>query len=575
VRPRQARPRPTELRSAPVRLGSDQLWIVLVVAAVGYFAFGWVGRWLQRRRDLAAIAQNWGQPLRTDRSYRNPAAWERSLPGVADRVDDQTWADLELDRVFEWADRTLTAFGAQMLYTWLRRPAGAVARDRRQLAGVLGGQDRSALQRVLAGVGDRAGWDAARVLDEPGPELVGPRWMYTVLALVLMPLLVLGAVTANVFVLGAGLLVALTNPTLHYVAARQTAGHLEGLQAIRRAVSAARAMRAAMSDETRDAVLATYPELDADLGAVARVITVKAAGEGLTAAGTMTEAFVEYGRAFLLSQVRGYLASVEGIAKHRDALHRVLALVGTVDAAISLAHLLAHDERLVAVEDAEDVEDAEHARLVAVGLGHPLIDEPVPNDLVLEQRSLLVTGSNMAGKSTFLRTVGLSVLLAQSLGVACAERLVCPPLRVLASMQAHDDLSASVSLYQAEVERVRVLLEQGSGERRCLVLLDEVFRGTNPTDRVAASGAVLLALGESNLVLAATHDLALAELTAERFDVAHFTEHVEDDEVVFDYKLHAGLSQTTNALALLERLGYPEAVVADAQRIARVVAGSG
>ena len=87
-------------------------------------------------------------------------------------------------------------------------------------------------------------------------------------------------------------------------------------------------------------------------------------------------------------------------------------------------------------------------------------------------------------------------------------------------MQAHDDLAASVSLYQAEVERVRVLLEHGAGDVRCLVLLDEVFRGTNPTDRVAASGAVLLALGETNLVLAATHDLALAELTRERFDVA-------------------------------------------------------
>lgn len=546
-------------------VGSDHLWIVLAVAVVGYVGSGFIGRWLQRRKDLAAIADNWGQPLRSSRRYRSPDGWEQSLPDAAGRVDDQTWADLELDRVYAWADRTLTAFGAQMLYVWLRRPRPVVGKDRLALARALGGDDRAALQRVLAGVGDRDGWDAARVLHEPGPELVGPRWMYTVLAVSLIPLIATGVMTANVFLLGAGMMVALVNPGLHYVAARRTAGHLEGLQAIRRGVSAARALHAAMSEPTRQAVLATYPELDADLDAVAKVIRVKTAGEGtssLTAAGTMRDSTAEYGRAFLLSQVRAYLASVDGIAKHRDALHRVLGLVGTVDAAISLAHLLAHDDRLVAAEDAED------GRLVADGLGHPLIDEPVPNDVTLAQRSLLVTGSNMAGKSTFLRTVGLSVLLAQALGIACAQRLVCPPLRVLASMQAHDDLAASVSLYQAEVERVRVLLEQGAGDVRCLVLLDEVFRGTNPTDRVAASGAVLLALGETNLVLAATHDLALAELTRERFDVAHFTEHVDDDGVVFDYKLHAGLSTTTNALALLERLGYPEAVVADAQRIA-------
>ena len=548
----------------PVR--PDLLWIVLVVAFVGYFVAGFVGRVLRRRADLAGIADNWGQPLRTGRRYRTPDGWERSLPASPERVDDQTWADLELDRVYAWADRTLTAFGAQMLHVWLRRPGLTVATGRLELARALGGEDRAALQRVLADVGDREGWDAARVLVEPGPDLVGPRWMYTALALVLVPLLATGVMTANVYVLGAGMLVALANPALHYLAARQTAGHLEGLQAIRRAVVAARRLRDAMSEPARQAVLAAYPELDDDLATVAKLIRVKA-GEtsGLTAAGTMRAAVTEYGRAFLLSQVRAYLASVEGIAKHRDGLHRVLELVGTVDAAISLAYLLAHDDRLVPAEEAAD------DRLVAEGLGHPLIEEPVPNDVVLSDRSLLVTGSNMAGKSTFLRTVGLGVLLAQSLGIACARRLSCPPLRVLASMQAHDDLEASVSLYQAEVERVRVLLEQGAGPTRCLVLLDEVFRGTNPTDRVAASGAVLLALGEGNLVLAATHDLSLAELTREHFDVAHFTEHVEDDGVVFDYKLHPGLSRTTNALSLLERLGYPDAVVTEARRLAGIV----
>ena len=226
-------------RCPPVRLGSDHLWIVLVVAAVGYFASGLLGRWLQRRKDLAAIADNWGQPLRSSRRYRNPDGWEASLPEAPGRVDDQTWADLELDRVYAWADRTLTALGAQMLYAWLRRPKQVVAKDRLDLARALGGEDRTALQRVLASVGDREGWDAARVLHEPGPELVGPRWMYTVLAVSLIPLIAAGVMTANVFVLGAGMMVALANPALHYVAARQTAGHLEGLQAIRRGVSAA------------------------------------------------------------------------------------------------------------------------------------------------------------------------------------------------------------------------------------------------------------------------------------------------------------------------------------------------
>jgi DNA mismatch repair ATPase MutS len=280
--------------------------------------------------------------------------------------------------------------------------------------------------------------------------------------------------------------------------------------------------------------------------------------------GLGSDAAAEYPRAFFLTEVRAYLQSVRGIASHRDAIARVLCFVGEIDAALALAHLLEHDERYCRARAGE-------GSLVAVGIVHPLLPEGVPNDVQLGPRSLLVTGSNMAGKSTFLRTLGVEVVLAQTLGVACARSFECPPLRVLASMQVHDDLGASVSLYQAEVLRIRTLLERGAEPPPVLALLDEAFRGTNPTERIAAAGAVLLELARRNIVVAATHDLALAEITAASFDVGHFTERAGEEGVVFDYRLEPGISRSTNALALLERAGYPSAVVRRAEAIARAI----
>lgn len=245
--------------------------------------------------------------------------------------------------------------------------------------------------------------------------------------------------------------------------------------------------------------------------------------------------------------------------------------VGQLDAAIGLAHLLEHS----ATHTEPELLPASDGRVRTSGIVHPRIDEPVANNATLGPRSLLVTGSNMAGKSTFLRTLGVNLVVAQALGVAFAESFAASKMRVVSSMHAKDDLEESTSLYQAEVERVLELIRVGRSEGPCLMLLDEVFRGTNPSDRIAASASVLLDLAEHNLVVAASHDLQLAEMTAEAFDVAHFTEHVADDGVVFDYRLHPGISVRTNALDLLERLGYPAPVVERARGFARGVAPAG
>ncbi len=201
----------------------------------------------------------------------------------------------------------------------------------------------------------------------------------------------------------------------------------------------------------------------------------------------------------------------------------------------------------------------------AADLTHPLlpIDAAVANDAALAPGEvMLLTGSNMAGKSTFLRAVGVATVMAWAGGAVAAARLSVAPLRPFASMRVGDVLQEGYSTFYAEVRRLRLLLDgvRDAGGAPTLVLIDEMYRGTNNRERLAGARAIVRTLaGARAASLVATHDLALAEMEAEVPLVrnAHFREHVEDGRLLFDYRLRDGPCPTTNALRIMEAAGLP------------------
>ena len=191
------------------------------------------------------------------------------------------------------------------------------------------------------------------------------------------------------------------------------------------------------------------------------------------------------------------------------------------------------------------------------------------NELTLEG-VLAITGSNMSGKSTFLRAVGVNALLAQALGFACADRYQGPLLRLATSLRVADDLGKGQSTYLAEARRLKAMLEEAAGGRT-LFLLDEPFRGTNSPERIAAAVALLRHLRrEGHLAIAATHDLEVASTAAsDGMASAHFADGVTAEGLSFDHQLRPGVSREHNALKLLEVLGLPAAMVAEARAYAK------
>jgi DNA mismatch repair ATPase MutS len=243
-----------------------------------------------------------------------------------------------------------------------------------------------------------------------------------------------------------------------------------------------------------------------------------------------------------------------------------LEALGEAEALSALAGLLHAnpDWALPAIDPSAD-------RVEAKEIGHPLIpgDKRVTNDVEVGPPStfLLVTGSNMSGKSTLLRSIGVNVVLANAGGPVCAQALTLPPVALWTSMRIEDSLEMGVSYFMAELQRLKAVVEaahtvRAGGERRLLYLLDEILQGTNTAERqIAARRIILHLVHEGAIGAVSTHDLNLAENpeVAEAARLVHFTETIhrgpEGLEMTFDYKLRPGIATSTNALKLMEIVG--------------------
>lgn len=256
---------------------------------------------------------------------------------------------------------------------------------------------------------------------------------------------------------------------------------------------------------------------------------------------------------------RQVLAIVKWKKSYEDNILNTFDIVADFEALVSLAVLKRnHPEWTTPVL----LDDIHKDALVAVKINHPLIPmgKAVANDYTSkDHRIALVTGSNMAGKSTFLRTVGINAVLAYAGAMVCAEKLELPIYSIVSYMRIKDDLNESTSTFKAELDRMKFILELVAERDDTFVLIDEMLRGTNSVDKYLGSRAIikkLIAMDGKGMV--ATHDLQLASLQDEYTGILknyHFDIQVEQGEMLFDYKLKDGKCTIFNASLLLKGIG--------------------
>jgi len=470
-------------------------------------------------------------------------------------LDERTVEDIDLPLVFQTIDRTVTPTGGQALWRWLVAPARRldVLATRERALARLAAQPalRHGIRDALAGPAAADAPHLPRLLWEPAGRL-GSLAGFAALAAAVVVVGVL-AVWWPVLVLPAGALL-IANVLLDDWASLRIAPLGYALQVLGRVLASAE--RALADGVWRDDAVAR--DLAAFTGFRRRLAWL-----------TVSDPFgladlLRAGFLVRLLLVGRWLRTVE---RERARLRRVVLWLGELDALVSIASLRAEraDARLPELS-------AGAPRIVATGIVHPAIAGAIGNDVALDV-GLLVTGSNMSGKSTFLRAIAINAICAQSIHTTFGTWRASL-FRVLAVMRIADSTADGTSTYAVEVAAIGKLVEAAAPGHTlpALLVIDEPFRGTNPALRVPIAVSVLDYLGARNLVIAATHDLNVAAQVDARFARGYFCEP-DDATGRFDHTLRAGVAPTSNALALLVRAGYPASIVADAER--RAGAGAG
>lgn len=204
--------------------------------------------------------------------------------------------------------------------------------------------------------------------------------------------------------------------------------------------------------------------------------------------------------------------------------------------------------------------EGEAPRLTATALRNPLLPEEsaVANDAALTAGTTIITGSNMSGKTTWLRTLGMNAVLAWAGAPVCAAAFSLSPLALYTSIRVDDSLAEGMSTFYAELLRIKEMVAAERTGRPLLLLIDEIFKGTNSADRITGARAALAHLTNAHsITLVSTHDFELCDLEVPggRVRNAHFEEQYQDGKIAFDYRLRAGRCQTTNAVYLLRLVG--------------------
>lgn len=468
--------------------------------------------------------------------------------------------------VFHRLSQAQTRFGASELAFWLRGGGASIAEARARQEAVRDLVPRAGFRERLFALGAQLGDEKP----DPGPML---EWAEGKLTFDAPPAL------APLFRVLPILMVA----SLAFASALPR-GTFVGVIAIALVVTApfrARATKIAAAAAARESGLARYGDM---LGEIEREpfeaqslvrMKEKLAASGGQATTEMRRlsrivAFVEarnnevfriFVAPLLLWDIQCVLA-LEGWRRRSGAHVRGwLDVLGSVEALSSLATLPFEDEGAVFPE----LEDA--PTFLAEGLAHPLLEpqKRVGNDAALAApgNAYVVTGSNMSGKSTLLRALGVSVVLALAGTAVVAKRFKVGPLRVVTSMRIADSLEKGVSHFFAELQRLKLVLDMAGGAEKgkppVFFLLDEILHGTNARERLIGARAVVRGLVKKGAMGAvSTHDLAIGELEAElpaQVRNVHFEEHVENDTMSFDFKLKEGVVQSSNALRLMRIVG--------------------
>ncbi|MEN2257706.1 hypothetical protein AAIB48_07995 [Paraclostridium benzoelyticum] len=541
-----------------------EIWKVLVGLVV-ILLVGITFSIVENRKKLKYIKlniiNNYGKTINLDEvmiKMKNVSSYFRNKNGK-NVIDDITWNDLNMDDVFKKINNTQSTAGQEVLYDMLRTPLYnqkiLTKRDKVIEYFKNNEKERYEIQFILGKLGKSNEVYITNCLfnkeDNSKSKLLKFRllaWLpaISLLLLFLNPIciiLTVGFVVLNVFI-------SQKNKVKNYDA--------DGFKYMIKLINAANKIKEKNIYEIDENI----NSIDASLK---KLKNIKRKRVGIQEKSIMSDMdiFTEYANLVFLRELITYEKVKNTIIKNKEELKHVYEYIGTIDALIAIASfresLDFYTKPYLKISEKKEDNTIEFKDIY-----HPLVKNPVLNNGNFS-KGVLITGFNASGKSTFIKTIAINAIMAQTIYTCFAKEYKSSYFNIYTSMALKDDIHSSESYYIVEIKSLKRILDQVHNSIPCLCFVDEILRGTNTVERIASSCEVLKNIGNENaLCFAATHDVELTYMLDDIFENYHFEESITDNDIKFDYKLHGGRTRTRNAIKLLEFMGYDKNLVENA-----------
>lgn len=529
-------------------------FILFVGCEFGYVIY----HFIRKKKEQYWILEEEGESCNSFTNEELSFIKKQALRQGSFAIDDITWHDLSMDQVYQKMNICLSSAGDQALYGMLRRPLldKETIERRKELIALFGKQKE--LRTQLRGQFYRIHGQCERPIDEfyeytPNSFRFPIFFIYCILAvhlagalfLLLRPEQALSTIFFWMFLLLADGILCM-NYRRSYSYAILSANHL---------VRYARAIHALYQMDLDPLLYKRYPleRLAKKLGPLSRTALPDIyQGDGL---------FLLLAKNIFFGEILSFSRLHQKLNQHQKEIQEAIQVIGELEALLAAEAFLRKQPVHCSATIKEDV------KIHAEGMIHPLLQNPIANDLDTNQ-NILISGSNASGKSTFLKMIALNALFAQCFGYAFAKQYDAPCYVIMTSMSLDDSIQQKESYFMAEVRSIKRMLDQGKKGVPSLCIIDEILRGTNTGERIAAASAILQSFVQPQIFcIGATHDLELTTILSKNYCNMHFSEQLADGEMKFSYQIQKGASNSHNALPLLQTLGFAAHLMEDANQL--------
>lgn len=519
---------------------------------------------MDRRTILSIIRKEYKRDIEKSRKFEHIKRFFSMMEKEEYTIDDDTWNDMDMNRVYEKLDRTYSTLGESVLYFMLRNPLKDEEKLKNRDILIETFKNDSKLRESLSSIFFELSTDSKNTfLDMIESELVVNKfkyYLYTLLGkifpIIAIILTILSPEKYVMLVLGSASLNMFVNHLERNTIKSRGIIYLKDILKSAKKISNIKNTNIKDYTDTITTNLKQVKNIDRSTLLIGLV--------------NMWAGFFEpISVLFLIEECAYY--RISGVLKEKkEYLINLFHTLGELEAIMSISgyqNNLKHPYT-------KPIFTKEVSLTITEGV-HPLLDNPVANSISIKNKGIVLTGTNMSGKSTFLRMIGINILLSQTFYFALAKDYKASFFNIVSSISPNDDLSKGKSYYMAEAEGILRIVNALKKQLPVFCPIDEIFRGTNPIERIAMSAEILSYLNNGRTIpIVATHDRELVDILKNIYEFYYFSEDVDNKNgLSFDYKLKVGVSQTRNAIRLLEYIGYPKEVTEKAYKRAETIEG--